>query len=73
MIEIPEKYDTMTPSENGFRTVQIYFNGLAGRTDRYLLAKKIVEGKNKEELIEYIAQIFLGVEAVKVKAGGLQI
>ncbi len=73
MIELPDKYDAMPPCEHGFMTVQMYFNSLAGCADRYLLARKIVEGRTKEELIEYIAQIFLGIEAAKVKAGGKEI
>ena len=39
-----------------------------GRADRHILAKNIVEGKTKEELVEFIEKMLLGVEAIKRKA-----
>ncbi len=72
MIELPDEYSGLA-CDTGYETARMYINGLAGRADRYILAKEIVENKTKEELIKYIAQIFLAIEALKVKSGGVEI
>lgn len=72
MIELPDKYDVPANS-HGFAMVQEYFNSCAGRADRYILAKNIVQGKSEDELIQYIAQMLLGIETIKRKAGAVAI
>ena len=59
MIELPDEYGIHALS-HGYHQVCQYFNACAGHADRYLLAKSIVEGRSKEELVQYIAQMLLG-------------
>ncbi len=72
MIELPDKYDVPANS-HGFAMVQEYFNSCAGRADRYILAKNIVQGKTEDELIQYIAQMLLGIELIKRRVGDVKL
>lgn len=66
MIELPDSFDMKIPA-NGYDLVCRYYNSIPGKSDRYLLAKKIVETFSKDELIEYIGQILYGVDVLKYK------
>ena len=64
MIQIPDIFE-IPARDNGTATVREYFTGIVGIADRHILAKNIVEGKTKEELVEYIAQMLLGIDCIK--------
>ena len=60
-------FDLKAPA-NGYELVEMSFNTIPGKCDRYLMAKNIVEGRTQEELIEYISKMLLGIEAMKQQA-----
>ncbi len=64
MIELSDDFD-IPARDNGTATVREYFIGIVGIADRHILAKNIVEGKTPEELVEYIAQMLLGIDCIK--------
>lgn len=63
MAEIPEGFNVswLPPPD---QLVEMWAEGSDVGADRYLVAKYIVEGKTKEELIEYISKLLLGIKSL---------
>lgn len=66
MIEIPDFFDVAIQNK-GYNLVDVYYNSISGKIDRYLIAKKIVETFSGEDLVMYLAQILYGIEVLKNK------
>ena len=67
-MENPSSIFELKATATGLELVEMSFNTIPGKCDRYILAKNIVENRTQEELIEYISKMLLGIEIMKQRA-----
>lgn len=64
MVKIPDGFN-VSWLPNPVEFVRLWGDGTVDvGADRYLIAKYIVEGKTKEELIEYISNMLIGIQSL---------